>query len=262
MDYSQKVPAVDQAARILYLLADESRGEDTLTEICQAVGIYKSKGRAILNTLREAGLVAKNERQKTFSLGPGLLLLSRALLDRTDLTQAAGPFLEQLAAVPGSCAFLAMIRGDEVFVVARREAPGGMSVTIRVGYHYPLTWGSIGKAIVSHLPEEERDSVLARAPLYLQGEAPGEPLDLQALRQELSEARERGYAQDLGSVQAGLHAVSAPLLFGRPDPRPVGAVTLVGTFPVGDIGRYGERVAVKAREMSLALGPFGVPLRV
>src|SRR5665811_235914 len=124
-DYDQNVPAVDQAARILYYLAADARGHSSLTEVCNAVGIYKSKGRAILNTLRTANLVDRNDQDKTYTLGTGLLVLSRAALDRTDLSTATAPFLEQLAVHPGTCAFLALIRDGELYVVAKREAPGG-----------------------------------------------------------------------------------------------------------------------------------------
>lgn len=67
--------------------------------------LYKSKGKAILN---------KSQHDKTYSLGPDLLLFSRALLDQTDLTRAAAPFLQELAVVPGTLAFLALIRSPPI----------------------------------------------------------------------------------------------------------------------------------------------------
>ncbi len=248
--YDEKVPAVDQATRILYYLAAEPRGHATLTEICREVGIYKSKGRAILNTLRAAALVTRADPEKTYSLGPGLLALSRAVLDRTDLASAATPFLEKLAVDPGTCAFVALIRGPQVYVVARREAPGGVSVTIRVGYQYPLTWGSMGKAILAFLPEPERETLLAGSDLFLYGDTKGKAIDLDAARRELEVCSRLGYCTDLGHIQPGLQAASAPLLGGRVIRRPVGVVTVFGTFPPEEIAVHGERVAATAREMS------------
>lgn len=253
-DYDQKVPAVDQAARILYYLAADTRGHSSLTEVCNAVGIYKSKGRAILNTLRTANLVDRNDQDKTYTLGTGLLVLSRAVLDRTDLSTATAPFLEQLAVHPGTCAFLALIRDGELYVVAKREAPGGLSVTIRVGYHYPLTWGSMGKAIVAFLPEAEKEKSLAESAVLFYGDPGPTPLDMVAVRGELDECRRLGYGMDLGAIQQGFSAVSAPLFGSRAPQRPVGVVTLFGTFPGEEAAAHGERVAAAARDMRLRLG--------
>ncbi len=255
-DYDQNVPAVDQAARILYFLAGDTRGQCTLTEVCNAVGIYKSKGRAILNTLRAANLVNRNDQEKTYSLGTGLIVLSRAVLDRTDISAAAAPYLERLAAHPGTCAFLALTRDSEFYVVARREGPSGLSVTIRVGYHYPLTWGSMGKAIVAFLPEPERDELLAEGTLFFYGDPGARPVDIEAVRRELDECRRLGYGTDVGAIQQGFNAVSAPLFGSRQPSRPVGVVTLFGTFPAEEAVAHGERVAAVAQEMRSRLGPL------
>lgn len=255
-DYDQNVPAVDQASRILYYLAADTRGHSSLSEVCKAVGIYKSKGRAILNTLRAANLISRNDQDKTYTLGTGLLVLSRAVLDRTDLSAATAPFLEELAVQPGTCAFLALIRDAEVYVVAKREAPAGLSVTIRVGYHYPLTWGSMGKAIVAFLPEAEKEKMLAESTVLFYGDPGPTPLDMAAVRSELDECRRLGYGVDLGAIQQGFTAVSAPLFGSHVPQRPVGVVTLFGTFPGEEAAAHGERAAAAARDMRLRLGPL------
>ena len=122
--YVEHVPAVDQASRILFALGRNPRGSATLTEICGEVGISKSKGLAILNTLRSAGLVAKSESSKMYRLGPRLLTLSRALLDHTDLAHEAAPYLDDLVAATGCTALLGLVSGDRLFVIARRENAG------------------------------------------------------------------------------------------------------------------------------------------
>ncbi|HZK48735.1 MAG TPA: IclR family transcriptional regulator C-terminal domain-containing protein, partial [Thermoleophilia bacterium] len=166
-------------------------------------------------------------------------------------------YLEELAVSTGTCAFVAVIRGAEVFVVASREAPEGIGVSIRVGYRFPLTFGSIGKAIGAFLPPDELEDFLARQTLHFHGQ-PSEatPVDLDEVRADLAEARAKGYGVDLGRVQAGVHAVSAPLLASREPHRPQGVVTLIGTFPAEEAEAHGERVAAKAREISALFGPL------
>lgn len=254
--YGQRVPAVDQATRILFLLAGESEGRATLTRICQEVGIHKSKGFAILNTLRSTGLVTRDSVTKAYSLGPAHLLLSRAMLDHADFTRLAVPFLEALASAPGTTAFLALVWGRRLFIVARRDAQVGLDAPVRFGYRwYPLTWGAMGKAIVPFLPEAEREETLDLQPLFFQGDPISRAPDLDALRLELAEVKRVGYATDPGRVQRGLVAVSAPIFGVRAgEVRPIGCVTVAGGFPEEQTPAYGERVKDTAQHMTEELG--------
>jgi DNA-binding IclR family transcriptional regulator len=125
-------------------------------------------------------------------------------------------------------------------------------VTIRVGHGYPLTWGAHGRALVAFLPDPERDRVLAGERLSFWGEADGSPAERAGVGKELEDVRRAGYAKDLGRVQAGIHAVAAPL-FGA-GAGPIGAVILVGTFPKAHADDFGRRTAVCAKELGALLG--------
>ena len=265
--YSQRVPAVAQAADILLLLARSRTETASLAEICRAVGLHKSKGFAILNTLRSYGFVTKDPSGKTYSLGPGLLTLSRAMLDGTDLVRAADPYLADLAAATGATALLGLVQDGQVIVVARQEAETAIAVTIRVGHRYDLTWGAHGRAVVAFLPPDDQEAVLARGRFAAEdgtGDGdrphPSPPPDLPGLRRELDEVVRLGYAVDLGRVQPGVSAVAAPVLAGGrdgADPRtPVACVILVGTFAAEQAHSHGDRVAATARAMAADLRPL------
>ncbi len=242
MTYGRQVPAVEQTTRVLYFLASAPSGAATLTEICRAVDIHLSKGHAILATLRSAGLVVRHDPAKTYSLGPGVLTLARSLLDRTGLATASEPYLAGVAAATDCTALLGLITTGRVFIVARREAPdAAVGVTIRVGHRYPLGWGAHGRAIAAFLPPERRAEVLGgdRCP---------------AADADLDEVRRRGFAVDIGGMQAGVSAVSAPVLDVHGEP--AAALILVGTFPAELADAHGRRAAAAAREMSAALAPY------
>jgi DNA-binding IclR family transcriptional regulator len=255
------VPAVDQASRILFALGRNPRGSATLTEICGEVGISKSKGLAILNTLRSAGLVARNDRSKTYGLGPRLLTLSRALLDHTDLAHEAAPYLDDLVAATGCTALLGLVSGDRLFVIARREARAAMGIAVHVGNRFPLTLGAHGKAILAALPDDELERMLERGSLYVYGESSKDAVDIPALRAELEECRRLGYAHDLSVTQTGIGAVSAVLIdeYSEVSPpgmsRIVGCLIVVGTFGAEVAAEYGRTVAATARDLSLRGGP-------
>ncbi len=248
--YSPVVPAVDQASRVLICLGNNPQHKMSLTEICNSVGIHKSKGYSILHTLMNYGFIEKDLKSKTYCLGVGLLFLSRNVLDNLNLREISEPFLEALALATENTALFCLISADQVFTVAKRESNQSFGVTIRLGHRFHITWGAHGKAIVAHLPKRDREALLKRDRLYFYGES--HPLDLKKLSAELDESRKNGYAVDIGQLSPGINALSSPV-FG-PDQRLIGCIVLVGTFGERRVEHYGALIAETAIEMSAKLG--------
>ncbi len=245
------VPAVEQAAKVLVLLARSHAPRLTLTEICRAGGIHKSKGYNILQALSRFGMVEKDARSKTYALGPGLVYLARRFLDRLDMGEVVAPWLRTLAAETRMTAFFGMISAEQVFVVAKEEGgEGRIGVTLRLGHRFHMTAGAHGKAIVAFLPQEEREAVLSRKRLFFFGE--DARVDLVRLHRELALCRRRGYAEDAGEFHPGIYAVSAPVA-GHLD-RIIGCLVLVGAAAPEPGFEPGPKVAAAAREVSRRLG--------
>lgn len=221
--YNQFVPAVDEAARILFFMAGRKRREYTLTVICQGVGIHKPKGLSILNTLCEHGLVNRNAILKTWSLGPAILALSSAVLENTTIGSLAEPFLRKLSEETGSAALFGLISRDRLVIVSREEPEGYHGVTIRAGHRYPLDWGAHGELLTAH-----------------DGATGGERYSA------------KRYGVDLGKMQRGVNAVAAPV-YGK-GLVPVGCILVVGTFPAIDADGIGVKAADAARELSARYG--------
>ncbi|MBI5249160.1 MAG: IclR family transcriptional regulator [Desulfomonile tiedjei] len=249
-EYSSLVPAVEQASRILLALAQAEGGKMTLTEVCSAVGIHKSKGYSILNTLQHFSFVQRAEYGKTYSLGPGLLFLSSKVLNNMDLRETAAPFLHKLSRDTNSTAFLGLVSDDHVFVIAKDEGMQDIGIMIRLGHRFPLAWGAHGKAIVAFLPEVERKKVLDSSTLYFHGST--SKLDLDRLGEEFNLCRKAGFAMDLGDMKSGIHAVASPV-FG-PGEKLIGALAVVGTFARECAEGFGSEVAEAARKFSELVG--------
>ena len=248
--YTSLVPAVEQAARILLCLAQDSSDRKALTAICNDVGIHKSKAFSILNTLRHFGFVEKDPQNKAYALGPGLLFLSSKVLNNLDLRDAVAPYLQDLSHKTNSTALLCIVADQHTFVVAKDEGSQDIGVTIRVGHRFPLTWGAHGKAMAAFLPDSDREEVLAAGKLYFHGDP--STFDRDRLEQEMARCRRTGFAFDLGDMKAGIHAVASPV-FG-PGAKLVGSILVLGTFPKHDLEKYGSETAKRARAFSEAIG--------
>lgn len=244
------VPAVEQASRVLLCLAGDPSGKMRLTDICNRVGIHKSKGYSILNTLQLFGFVRKDLTEKTYSLGPGLLSLSRKVLDNLNYAEIVGPSLKTLAGATRSTALFGTISNERLFVVAKQESDAKIGVTIALGHSFPLTWGAHGRAIVAFMNDNSRDRILSRKKLYFHGESGAS--DKERLRDELKMCRIQGYAFDTGQMNRGINAVASPV-FGS-GPEPIGAVFVIGTFPESLIPACGPVLVEKAVEISRLFG--------
>lgn len=244
------VPAVDQASRILFCLAESESTHMGLLEVSDKVGINKSKVYSIMITLQKFGLIRRNVDGKGYALGPGLISLSRKVLDNFNIPKLAEPALEELSRKTGCTVSLGLIADDKVFIAAKREASPDFSITARVGHQYPLTYGSHGKAIAACLPQDELNELLQEEQLYFHGSP--EKLDMKKLKKELAQYRIDGYALDLGEIRPGLNIVATAIL--GPNRSPIGYITLLGMFTAEKIKIFGPMVAETGRNISQQLG--------
>ena len=248
--YKPLVPAVEQASRILLCLGESPNFKMSLTEICNRVGIYKSKGYSILNTLKQFGLVEKDNRTKDYFLGHSLIFLSRSVLDHLDYPEIVSPFLESLAMETHGTAVFGLISDFHVLVLAKHEGNQNIGFGLRLGHRFHITLGAHGKAIAAFMDEDERERLLAKKKLYFYGDA--SRFEKKRLTEEIPRCRALGFAQDVGEVTPGVNILSAPV-FGIRE-KILGCVILIGTFAPGKIEQYGPKVACIARQISRRLG--------
>ncbi|MDP2971951.1 MAG: IclR family transcriptional regulator, partial [Deltaproteobacteria bacterium] len=248
--YQPIVPAVEQASRILLCLSKNSNFKMGLTEISREVGIHKSKGFSILNTLNQFGFVEKDLQTKTYSLGPGLLSLSRHVLDNIRYPEVVAPFLQRLAVETNGTAIFGLINGEHVIVVGKHEGNQNIGFTVRLGHRFHITLGAHGKSILAFMPETEREKILSRKKVFFYLDP--SRVDREFLKEELARCRALGYSQDIGNITPGANVVSAPLFAHRD--KMIGCLILIGTFPENKIPEYGPKVAGIARQISQKLG--------
>ncbi len=244
------VPAVEQSIRVLLCLAGSKSSHMSLTEICEDVGIHKSKAFGILHTLQRFNLVQSRGRKKGYALGTGLIALSRKVLDGINVIAFADPILRDLSDKVRGTAALGIIDGDSVVVVSRYESDKNIGVSIRVGNRVPVSYGAHGKAITAFMQPDDQEALLKKEKLYFHGK-PAD-LDRDRLMQELAECRENGYATDLGEITNGLNAAAAPVI--DLSGRPIGYLLVLGLFTPEATMEYGPLVAEAGRDLSKQLG--------
>lgn len=248
--YSGLVPAVAQASKILLCLSRASSSKMNLTDICKIVGIHKSKGFSILNTLQKFGFVQKDPAGKTYFLGLGLIALSRRVLDSLNYSEVAGPLLEVLSRKTRSTALFGLNSEYNVFIVEKQESNQAIGITTRVGYRFNITHGAHGKAIVAFSSPEERERILSQDRLFFHGNA--SKFDRSRLDKEIAECRKTGYAFDMGDLNPGMNIIASPV-FGAQGGL-IGTLFIMGTFSEALINEYSALVVESAKRFSAMLG--------
>jgi IclR family acetate operon transcriptional repressor len=244
------VPAVQQALDILFHMASSGSSHVSLTEISSEVGIHKSKAYSILHTLQKFGVVQTNGDRRGYSLGPGLIGLSRRFLDNLSTPTLAEPILEDLARKTGTTAALGLIADKNVFVASKHEGGRGVVVTMRVGHRFPISYGCHGKAIAAFLSTEDRNNLLKDKKLYFQGDPAR--LDRAKLSEDLKKCRRDWFAEDTEETAPGLNAVAAPVL--GPNGYPIGYIVVLGLVSAEATHECGPLVAEAGKTLSRQLG--------
>ncbi len=102
-----------------------------------------------MSTLARYGYAEKDELTRRFHLGPQVVSLSRSLLTRLPLREAAKPYLRQLMERTGECAHLAVAAQGKVLYIDQVESPATLRVNAQVGTLNPLHCTALGKVLLA-----------------------------------------------------------------------------------------------------------------
>lgn len=140
--------------------------------------------------------------------GPRLLRLLGQLDEKQVIANCAAPVLHRLAGQLGCVVQLGTLEGDMV-TYRIKTGEGAGDLFTRVGMQLEAYCSGIGKVLLAWLPAGEREAYLATGPFPpLTARTITEP---DALRRELSQVREQGYALDDGEIAEGLQCIAVPV---------------------------------------------------
>jgi DNA-binding IclR family transcriptional regulator len=203
---------VKSATRVLDLMEYLARWGEACThaEIADALAIPKSSLTQLLRTLVRRGYLTYDAADKSYSLGSSIATLARQQGETRDVVELVHPALERIADETRESAAVNLLRGERSEVAACVMSPQRLFYQMKVGDTAPLYATSGGKAILANLPEEMREEYLTR--VRLQPITPNTMTDIDVLRENLAEARARGYATVDEEFTPGIAGLARPIL--------------------------------------------------
>lgn len=181
-------------------------GAADLNEVTEGVDVSKSTAHRHLATLHERGYVVLEDNE--YSLG--LRFLTHGGKRRNELapTEVIKRKVRQLSEETSERAqFITEEHGERVYLYTS-AGPNAVRTDAQIGKRGPLYVSAAGKAILANLAMERRDEILALSPNQI---TQNTITEREALKEELAEIRERGYAFNEEESMAGLRAVGAPV---------------------------------------------------
>jgi IclR family acetate operon transcriptional repressor len=201
--------AAEKILRVLEAVAAPN-GPHRLADITLRAGIPKSTAHRLAVLLTAEGyLVAVGGGQ--YGVGPQLRAFAAQVMgDANDGVHDLLRDLQQLAG--GHTVHLALRSGDHAVYIHKVDGDKPYQMASRVGMHLPLHCTAIGKSILSQLPADEVDEIIARAGLPQRTATT--ITDRGDLHRELEAIRSRGYAIDNEENEPTIRCIGVPVADG------------------------------------------------
>lgn len=199
------VQSLDRAFRILRTF-DSEHPERGLSEIARLVELAPSTTHRLLGTMQAHGFVRQTADGSRYALGAELLRLAEAH-HTFALGELARPVMVELRDSTEETVALHIVNDRPARVVVDQvESRHALRRTYTdVGETIPIHAGAASRILLANLPRPMRERVVSAR---LRDPRTGEILDPDALRDNLAEVRQLGYATSIEERLPGISAVA------------------------------------------------------
>ena len=207
---TDNAPAAGHVLEILQAMARHAEPVSAAT-LAREVGIPRSSTYHLLATLRDRGFVTHLSEEKRWGLGVSAFELGSAYNRQAPLQRIAHTTLARLVDATTHNAHLVVLHGRDVLYVIEERAPRRPSLVTEVGVRLPAALTASGLAMLAALSPAQVRALYPDRAAFVQRDGRG-PSSLTALRSELAQVRQRGYASETDSVTTGFASIAAAIL--------------------------------------------------
>lgn len=175
----------------------------SVTDLQRLLGLSRPTLYRLLHTLEGKGMVRSWGEPRRFELDAAVVELAGSWLGKTDVAQAAQPFLSELWVETDETVAL-FVRTSPVSKICVNELRSRQPLTFTrgVGFTESTTIGSSGKIMIAFMKPAEAELALAEI---------GDRHARDALDAELAEIKRDGYSISSGEIIAGAISIAAPV---------------------------------------------------
>jgi IclR family pca regulon transcriptional regulator len=183
-----------------------------IADIADELGMSRSTTHRYVITLVALGYLEQGASRK-YRLGLRVTNLGMSALNSTGLREHAHPYLEELRQRTSYTTSLAVLDGSDIVYVDRarsfRRGQGKIDLDLHPGSRLPAYCTAMGKMLLANLPEADQRELLGSIKLAKRG--PNTITSKKALREELEEVHEEGFAVNDEELAPDLYSIAAPV---------------------------------------------------
>lgn len=223
----------------------ESGGSVGVKDVAAALGLPMSTSHRMLDLLREAGFVEKDEARRRYRAGLRLLRVASLVAQSASYASLCQPALDRIAAATGETAIYSeyLPDGHLAAYAAKSDSSNSLRYRIELFEPAPVECGASGLAILAFLREPVRAALCAAprpVPVTGRGLPPAE------LAARVAEVRRLGHAFSKGQKLPDSVGIAVPVRMA--DGPPIGSLTLTIPESRFDAARLADYVALLAKE--------------
>ncbi|MGO4854016.1 IclR family transcriptional regulator [Phaeovulum sp. W22_SRMD_FR3] len=218
------VQSVAKAFRVLEAF-DSRHPRMTLSEIAEQTGLDLSGAQRFAHTLQTLGYLDKDSKTRQFELSVKSLDLAHHFTRTSRLVDRAMPVLQHLSKETEETVNLTVLDGTEIVFISRFLSRHVLHTDVTIGTRLPAYCVAPGRAILSRMPQEEVDAVLAASDI--RPHTQNTVTDIAALHEIITRVRLEGFAAAFEELYHGDASIAAPVLGAHG--RVIGAVSIAAS---------------------------------
>jgi len=202
---------IQSVSHALDILESFTKTEDELgvTELSKRLGLHKNNVFRLLATLEHRGYIEQNTATESYRLGPKTLQIGSIFIEQRECRRQARPILENLTAVSGETAVVAVLRANKVIYMDSVETTKTVRAVSRIGAMLPAHCTAVGKAQLSTLPPRDIERLYPETNLPTLTDRSIKTRDL--LLAELKKVSEQGYALENEECDLEVRSIAVPV---------------------------------------------------
>ncbi len=202
---------MNSAERIMAIVETLMSSEQNMgiREIADLSGVPKSSVQRLLAALEENGWVAQDPDTQNYRIGLRMLIFANTWRLRLELVRQSREVLKELCIESGQTVLLLVRDGLSGICLNKVEPGRALKLVADVGKTFPLYAAACGKILLSYSSPSLQERVLSSP---IQAFTPSTITDPEALRNEIRNIREKGYALSYGEMTSGAAEIAIPLL--------------------------------------------------
>jgi DNA-binding IclR family transcriptional regulator len=192
------------------LLLFRKHDELSLGEMAELLEVRKSYLLKLLDSLKEKEFIFQDYHTGVYRLGLSCLELRSIFEKRMDIRKITSPYLEELASNTTELIHLGVIDSNVVVLLDRFM---GNDSGLRLQFHLSLTSPpystALGKVLLAYSNPKDVEKYLST--VKLESFTPRTIVDLNMLRLELVQIREKGFYLSYETFESGVSCIGAPV---------------------------------------------------